>query len=447
MKNTIYSIIIILALVLITNSLNAMQISDLRKEGHYYVATIEQNFEVKPGGKLLMEKVNGDISITSWNKNEVHIREIRKMDVFTKGEAETALEKANVGYRQEGNTVIIGGASYYRDWMQSTFTIQVPAKFSLDVSTQGGDIDVNSIEGEIKLATSGGDIDLADITGNADVKTSGGDLSLKKINGELVAKTSGGDIDASDISASASVATSGGDIELTGIKGAVKATTSGGDIDVRQCDSEVSLNTSGGDITVSGVGAGLHASTSGGDIDVRQVKGEISLNTSGGDIQVSGTGGPLTVNTSGGDIEAQNIQIGAKANTAGGDIELGDVKGFIEANTAGGDIEGQITLEDFSKDHHATMNTAGGDLTLTIPANMPASIRAKIKIRDGGWEDYNIYSDFPIKIESDSSTDEDKSWRRREGEIQASGDINGGGDLLQLETVNGNIYIKKLNLK
>ena len=47
--------------------------------------------------------------------------------------------------------------------------------------------------------------------------------------------------------------------------------------------------------------------------------------------------------------------------------------------------------------------------------------------------DYQIHSDFPLSIK-----DEDRN------SITAKGDINGGGDSIQLNTTDGDIYIKKL---
>ncbi|MFQ5677654.1 MAG: hypothetical protein ACE5G1_17325, partial [bacterium] len=125
--------------------------------------------------------------------------------------------------------------------------------------------------------------------------------------------------------------------------------------------------------------------------------------------------------------------------------ELQDVKGGVEAKTAGGDVKVEITLQDFKKGHAVDLRTAGGEIVLHIPEKLPASIRAEIEISDR-WENYNIYSDFPLTSSEDSAREGSKHRRRsrRRRYIRSEGDINGGGDFIELYTANGDIHIKKL---
>ncbi len=202
-------------------------------------------------------------------------------------------------------------------------------------------------------------------------------------------------------------------------------------------------NTSGRSIELYNVGAEVDAHTSGGDIIVNGSKGSLEVSTSGGDIELKNINDVIEAKTSGGDIEADNVLNGIKVKTSGGDIELNDIKGFIEAATSGGDVEAQMTLTNFSKNHHVTLKSSGGNLKLYIPAKLPATIDATIKISGFSWHDYEISSDFPLTTET---VKDSKSQRGKRVEtIHSHGKINGAGDLIKLETSNGNIEIKKLN--
>ncbi len=393
----------------------------IRKEGRYYIADIQKEFKVNAGGNLTMEGIRGDVDISTWSKNIVRIHEVRKMDVYTEEEAKAVLKDLKSVYQQNGNTIKVGAEGTYRKYMNSEFIVKLPVSFNVDVGTKGGDIKVADLKGAVHLATSGGDVDLMNIDGEVNAKTSGGDITINKT------------------SKAANVKTSGGDIEITDVDGEVNAKTSGGDIMVKNNKSNVNVKTSGGTINLYNVGAKIDAHTSGGDVVVNGSKGALSVSTSGGDIKLQNIGGVIQARTSGGDIEGNNIMDGITASTSGGDIELRDVKGFIEAATSGGDIDAEMTLKDFSRDHHVELKSSGGDIVLRVPENLPATIDATIKVSGFSRSDYNIYSDFPLKLQKAEA-----EKKRGIREIRGEGSINGGGDQIKIITSNGNIEIKKL---
>jgi hypothetical protein len=422
-RNIFISIIIVsLCLAMLMPALSFSQ-EKLRKEGRYYIADIEKTYDVKKGGDLVMEKIRGDVVITTWDKNVVQIHEIRKMDVYTEAEAKAVLKESDVLYQKTDNTIKVGGEDSYRSYMSSKFEVVLPVEFNVDIGTSGGDISVT------------------ELTGKVDLKTSGGDIDLVRIDGIVTAKTSGGDVTVSENKQSVAIKTSGGDVKISDVMGAVDAVTSGGDISVENNRAKVSVKTSGGDIELKNIGAEVDAHTSGGDITVDGTNGALEVSTSGGDIDLKNIKDVINAKTSGGDIEAMNVLNGIYAATSGGDVDLNDIQGFVEAKTSGGDVEAKITLKDFSKDHHVNMKSSGGSLILYIPEKLPATITAVINIRGASWQDYDISSDFPLTSKKES--EEAKSGRREEV-IRSEGKINGGGDLIFLETTNGNISINKL---
>lgn len=421
-KILVYVLIFVFSLTMLTPVFLSAQ--KLKKEGRFYVAEIKKEFKVKKGGDLEIEEIRGDVKISTWNKNLVQIHEIRKMDVFTEQEARAVLKDLKSVYKQSGNTIKVGAEGSYRSYMSSKFKITLPETFNVNVSTKGGDVSVADLKGTAELKTSGGDIDLARIDGKVTAKTSGGDVKVKKTTQEVTVKTSGGDI------------------ELLDVEGDVIAKTSGGSIEVKNNKAKVVASTSGGDIELYNVGAEVDAHTSGGDIIVNGSKGSLEVSTSGGDIEVKDIADVIVAKTSGGDIEAYNVMNGIRAKTSGGDVELDNVKGFIEGATSGGDVEAKMTLTNFSKDHHVTLRSSGGNLKLYIPAKLPATIDATLKISGFSMNDYNISSDFPLTTERKKDI-KDRRGRRVEL-INSQGKINGGGDLIKLETSNGNIEIRKL---
>ncbi len=388
------------------------------KNGKNFSTVIEKLYNVSPGGSLEIKNVTGDIVISSWDKNNVEIREKVIMDVYTEEEAEQHVARINDGYSQNGDVIKIIGQKGSEN-VKSDFEIRVPKKFNLDMQTRGGDISVVKLEGNVKAATSGGDLEMMDLSGVLELKTSGGDMSFKDISGRLNAGTSGGDIGLENIFCEANVKTSGGDIDLS------KAT------------QNISLSTSGGDVDAADVEGDLHINTSGGDITVANCSGaKISLQTSGGDIEIKNTKGNLSALTSGGDIHGIQLYSSVTVESSGGDIVLKDVQGAVSANTSGGDINTEITLRDFSVPHQIDLQTTGGDIDLTLPEKIPATIKAEIRLDRGGlsFQRYDIYSDFPLTKSKPSETGRT---------LTSTGDINGGGAPVNLKTYGGNINIHK----
>ena len=403
---------------------------ELRREGRYFVAEIHETFEVRGGGTLRIYDIRGDVEIESWNKNRVEVIEFKRMDVSTKDEAETVLRRLQTRYEQRGNTIEIAGEHRRGDWVKSNFEIKVPKDFDVDIETSAGDLSIRELAGDVRLKTSGGEIRLTDIDGAVDAKTSGGDIIVINSTDRVTLKTSGGEL------------------ELQNIGGPVIARTSGGDIKLTSSEGRVDLHTSGGDIEIRDAGGDVKAHTSGGEIDIDNTKGAVEIHTSGGDLELRNIGGSLDASTSGGDIRGRSIDGRADVSTSGGSIDLEDVNGGVRAKTAGGDINVEVTLKDFRKDHRIDLRTAGGEITLSIPEDLPATIRAEIEITDR-WEDYNIYSDFPLTSSEEHDRQEKRRNRRRRSRsrrfIRSDGDINGGGDLIELFTTDGDIHINILH--
>ena len=255
---------------------------------------------------------------------------------------------------------------------------------------------------------------------NADLHTSGGDITLKgTLNGIITGGTSGGDVKLEDVK--------GGKVQLS---------TSGGDMRTGDVQGDVVLKTSGGNIDVKSVGKSLRANTSGGDIEIGDVGGEARVSTSGGDVRVRKVSGIATLNTSGGNIHLESASGTVKANTSGGDITLRNISGAIEASTSGGEVDAELRP---SGKGRSKLTSAGGQITLSLPEDAHATVEATIRI-EGRWgsrkNDYKIRSDFKAEA---SEQDQD------EREIRSTYKLNGGGDLIELRTVNSDISIRKLH--
>lgn len=370
--------------------------------------TVEKNFEVSQGGTLTINSDQGSIEIEPWNNNNVAVT------VKKKASSQERIDEFKLSFNQSGNGISIDGDSAWNSKVSIRYMIKVPAKFNLDVKTGGGSIEVGDLSGMIKVHTSGGSIKVGNVgRGSVDADTSGGSIKVGDVNGNLKVNTSGGSIKLGNVTGTSNIDTSGGSIRLTSGGGNVKAETSGGSINIGPVTGDVDVDTSGGSINIEMIDGDVKAETSGGSIQVEGSTGKINLDTSGGSIKIYSSGGPIV------------------AKTAGGNIKIKKANGSIEADTAGGSIEAEMIAT--SGNTQIKLSSSGGDIELYIPASLSASVDAKLDITRNSRRDYRIYSDFPLTIQGAKSD-----------RITGEGDINGGGDSIQLRTTNGDIYIKKI---
>jgi len=109
----------------------------------------------------------------------------------------------------------------------------------------------------------------------------------------------------------------------------------------------------------------------------------------------------------------------------------------------GGDVEVNMVGDPEQYDRDVVLSSMGGDIILTVPAGLSMDFDIKLTITKRSSRDYKIISDFPIKIEkSDDKETWDTGARRY---IYGTGNVAGGKNKIRIDTVNGDIIIKKGN--
>jgi hypothetical protein len=270
---------------------------------------LEKTFTVNEGDNLDVESDGGDITVESWDKDEVDV----KVDISG---SERRVEQFDVDFSQQGNLVSVTGKSdennFFRWGGQNLtvkFQIMVPKKFNLRGSTSGGNIAISDVQGQVRFETSGGDVQAQSIVGTTDLSTSGGDVHLTDITGKVKTETSGGDIECENITGDLNAGTSGGNLKLTSIQGNIRGETSGGTITARLKGENkgMELHSSGGTIYIyvdESIKADIDASSSGGKVTCDMpitIQGDIDESELHG--KINGGGPVIHAETSGGDVK------------------------------------------------------------------------------------------------------------------------------------------------
>lgn len=373
------------------------------RQGRAWVERIDCGAPVQEGARLLVRTDLGSLTVKPGPRDHMECQVRLRAYAANETEAKRYFSRYELSVR-----LLEGGDAYLRGRLRYPakaaaplsieWEIQVPVRLDLDLETQGGDLVVSEKrEGELRAATAGGDIRTGDVAGQVSVTTAGGSITLGNIGQRVEARTAGGPIRLGDVEGDATLETSGGEIVAGRIAGAVRAETGGGDILLR------------------GAGSDIIAQTAGGQIQIGESGGSVQCQTAGGSIRLGGARGPIRV------------------HTAGGSIHLYSVKNAVQAATVAGKILAQIAASPDSF-RASLLETSFGDVEVYLPPDLPLTIDATIQMAEG----YRILTDFPLEIEGGEPSFRPVTLRGR-------GALNGGGEVLQIRTVGGNIEIRKLN--
>lgn len=276
-----------------------------------------------------------------------------------------------------------------------TFEVTIPKDYAVVVSTRGGNIQAGDLRGRTSLVTGEGNISTGNIDGLAHLETAGGHITVKNVSGNLDAETGGGHITVGNVGGSANLHTTGGHIRIAAAARGAR------------------LQTGGGNISLGSSGMGLVALTSGGQIEVGEVGGPIRAFTAGGGIRIVNSKGPTLLQSGFGSIYLTQVDDGVRAQTRDGGITawLNPDKHLVKP---------------------CVLESGQGDIVVYLPSNLPLTIDATVPLGD----ERRIFVDPSLGVKVTTSVGASGA-----PEARAEGMLNGGGELLRLTTVQGNIRL------
>ena len=327
--------------------------------------------------------------------------------------------------------VIVGhsarGVSSDRFWV--TLDIDVPRGSPLDLSTQGGNIDVGDIDARLVCETAGGKIRVGRAGSSARLQTAGGDVSIQDVSGDLAASTGGGNILAGAVRGTATLRSGGGHIRVARVDGEARIDTGGGNIFLEKAGANLAASTGGGRIVVGEAGGELSARTGGGGIRVWHVSGPARIQSGAGSIFLAGVSSPVRASTASGGITARFVPVVASGAPAPPAIPRlpGGPPAAVAPEAPRTPRAMAATFGDFECN--------GGDIVVFLPKDVSLTLDAAIE----GGDNYRMVVDpsFTLVLKAD-----DFSAGRA---FRAEGVLGQGGPLLRLRAVSGNILLRPVD--
>ncbi|HVF39399.1 MAG TPA: M56 family metallopeptidase [Gemmatimonadaceae bacterium] len=350
---------------------------------------------VSRGGTLELDlRTGASLDIVGWDESKVRMhatlggRDWRDSRIRINGDGQNA--RIETRYDEERGS----HSSSHR------IEIRVPRRFNIRVSSAGGAIKIRDVEGRFTGTTGGGDIRIERARGHADLRTGGGS------------------VDVSNSSLSGSVGTGGGAVLIQGVTGGLTGHSGTGNV----------IYGVAGGVTYSGEGRGGVRTASDGSTHVRKSGGSITVASAPDGADLRTGGGAITIGSAGGRVYA---------TTGGGKVDIARLRGSAEVHTGAGDVT--ITLTDDSGPLEIT--SGFGTVTLIVPSALRANLDLETAYTRNRRNPTAIESDFAL------ATSETRDWDSTYGTprryVRARQSIGGGGPLIRVRTVNGNIRIRR----
>jgi hypothetical protein len=302
---------------------------------------------------------------------------------------------------------------------------------SVDLSSSGGALSINDVEGEF--------------TGHS----GGGGFNIQNASGRTALTTGGGDVHVSNSTLDGRVSTGGGEVVISNVQGGLRATSGSGPVITYPGGGQRVTNSVSTTNTVNVTG-GMTANISAGGVRTN-VSSAIS------DRSVLRGSVAYTMSKPGGNIRIDDVPNGAELSTGGGRIQVGSSSGFLSVSTGGGDIElpgvggsasvwtgaGNVTITVVNKDgseHSVDVFSGNGRVVLDLPSTIDATFELEAAYTENKSRP-TIDSDFPLQ--NSETLDWDSSMGSPRRFVRARGTVGSGRGLIRIRVVNGDIVVRR----
>jgi len=213
-------------------------------------ATFERTLSVSGRVELTVATGSGNIHLTHGAGNQVHVFGRIKTTCWginCASEQQIRQIAANPPISQTGNIVRIGRHENLHN-ISIDYEIQAPADAFLDASSGSGNVVVDGVGENAKLATGSGNIHATGLHGGFKLDTGSGDIYAEQAYpGDVKAQTGSGDIELRNLHGALHAGTGSGDIKVGGTPTADwKLGTGSGDVQLWTGNAAFTLDASSG---------------------------------------------------------------------------------------------------------------------------------------------------------------------------------------------------------
>jgi len=189
-----------------------------------HTRSVQQTIDLQPDGKVELSATAGSVRVTTWDrpavemalridgKNAVQVDDIRLR--VEEDDGHVKIRTNNADPDGPGLLDLIGLGS--TEGPTTNYTLRVPKRASLCITTKRGAVDVSGIGGDVTVEGMSASVHVRDVGGRVIAGTFSGPLRAENVQGELVFGTFSGDLSlwAASLPSKSQIASFSGNAEL-----------------------------------------------------------------------------------------------------------------------------------------------------------------------------------------------------------------------------------------
>jgi DUF4097 and DUF4098 domain-containing protein YvlB len=275
-----------------------------------------------------------------------------------------------------------------------------------------GDVGVDGIGGALELNSRHGSVSVSGVTGASRMDVQHGDLAVRRCaglevdlaHGQLEAESIGGDlvvrgqhapVRASDVAGRAQVESSFGEVRLERVGGELHARVEHGGVTGSDVTGGANVETSHDGVTLERVAGPVEAVVQHGGLEAKALARGARIRVSGSDVSIDGFSGPVDVEVERGSVRlspgsAFDAEIVARATHGDVRLEVPDGSRFeLEAESARGRVDapldGLTTDDTGHRGQRASGRHGGGGVSVRLKADGDVTLESRPARSREGW--------------------------------------------------------------
>ncbi len=181
----------------------------------------------------------------------------------------------------------------------------------------------------------------------------------------------------------------------------------------------VAIENTAGNVEAAAIAGNLDVKTKAGNVQIQSVGRNIKLATLFGNVTVGNVAGDAEINTKAGEINIKKVKGNAHIESISGDVTLSECEGPVHIELKSGNLD--LNLAKISG--NSDLDLKSGNIQLGLPSTARFAIDAQSLSG-------NINSDFELMVE------------RKFARATARGNVNGGGPLVKIRNISGNVELR-----